>query len=171
MYRIYDRKSAIREVQTYLRAVGNPEILVVPSGVFDDNTRLSVIDFQEREGFRKSGTVDQATFDRLYELYVIFREREKLTNKTDSFISFPLLPGRQADGVTHINRMLSRLLGYYGYTHNLRPSSFYSTETENGVRILREIYGLEDKGYIDEVLYIRMLKDHDSIDKFANTLG
>ena len=167
MYRIYDTKSAIREVQTYLGMAGNAEIPVAPSGAYDDNTLLSVIDFQKREGLPESGVVDRATFNRLYDVYALLRERERFDKKSDSFISFPLLPGVAADGVAHINRMMSRLLGYYGHTHSLRPSRFYSDESAAAVKILREIYRLEDKGYIDEALYIRMVKDHDSIDKFS----
>lgn len=167
MYRIYDTPSAIREVQIYLGKAGNPDILVVPSGVYDENTRLSVRDFQKREGLLESGTVDYETFERLYDVYVILRDGEETRSKVDSFISFPLFPGRSADGIAHINRMLMRLLDYYGYTHNLRPSSFYSIETAQAVNILNEIYRLENQGYIDEVLYMRMIKDHDSIGKFT----
>ena len=167
MYRIYDIPSAIRVVQIYLSLVGNPDIFVAPSGVYDENTRLSVLDFQRSEGLLESGAVDYPTFVRLYELYALSIENEALVRKTDSFITFPLLPGGHSSGLIHINGMIARLLDYYGYTHNLRQSGFYSSETELGVKALREIYGLEDKEYIDEILYMRMVRDHDSMEKFG----
>ena len=171
MYRNYDAKSAIREVQTYLALAGTPDIVVVPSGIFDENTRLSVKDFQRRESIDSTGVVDLETFDRLYNAYTVLEEKEKINSKTNSFISFPLKPNQSSKGMMHINSMLSRLLDYYGFTHNLRQSNFYSSETENAVAIMRNIYLLEEKNYIDEALYSRMLKDHDSIGEFANNFS
>jgi len=163
MYRIYDTASAIREVQIYLDLAGNPDIAVVPSGVYDDNTRLSVADFQRSEGLYENGVVDRETFYRLYEIYAILRDANELNKKADSFMSFPFLHGQSSRGMMHINGMLGRLMTHYGFTHNLRESSFYSPETERAVRELRKIYLLDDKEDIDEILYMRMIKDHDSI--------
>ena len=67
----------------------------------------------------------------------------------------------------HINKMLAELLDYYGYTHNLRESSFYSVESEKAIKILSEILGIEYNGAIDEILYMRIIKDHDSIARFG----
>lgn len=167
MYRIYDTASLIREIQIYLGLVGNPDIIVVPSGVYDDNTRLSVEDFQREQGLDASGVVNLETFDKLYEVYVIMRDIEELNNKKHSFISFPILPGKSSDGMIHINKMLAELLDYYGYTHNLRESSFYSVESEKAIKILSEILGIEYNGAIDEILYMRIIKDHDSIARFG----
>ncbi len=166
MYRIYDTPAAIREVQIYLGLAGNPDIIVVPSGVYDDNTRLSVTDFQRTEGLGETGVVNRETFDKLYEVYAVLRDIEELKSNTDSFITFPVLPSMSSNGMVHINGMLSRLLDYYGYTHNLRESRFYSSETDRATKTLRKIYRLEDGFGIDEILYIRMVKDHDSIGSF-----
>ena len=166
MYRIYDTPSAIREVQIYLSLAGNPDIVVVPSGVYDDNTRLSVADFQRVEELNETGVVDRETFERLYEVYVILRDANELNNQVESFISFPILPGQSSRGMIHINGMLGRLMTHYGLTHNLRESSFYSPETEEAVRELRKIYLLDNKELIDEIFYMRMIKDHDSIGLF-----
>ncbi len=168
MYRIYDTPSAIREVQIYLGMAGNPDIIVVPSGIFDDNTKLSVEDFQRRENLEDTGVVDLETFERLYAAYVRLRDIEELNNKIDSFISLPVMPRQSSRGMAHINSTLARLMDYYGFTHNLRESSFYSTETESAVATLRKIYVLEQKDGIDEVFYIRMIRDHDSIGGFTN---
>ena len=166
MYRIYDTTSAIREVQIYLGLAGNPDIVVVPSGVYDDNTRLSGVDFQRSEGLREDGVVDRETFERLYGIYVILRDANELNKRVDSFISFPLSHGQSSSGMIHINGMLGRLMTHYGFTNNLRENSFYSHETERAVKELRKIYLLDDKEDIDEIFYMRMIKDHDSIDLF-----
>ncbi len=168
MYRIDDKPEAIRQVQTYLRVVGNPEIFIYPSGIYDENTRLSVIDFQTSRDITPSGDVDKTTFDLLFSEYVTANDKNELNRTLDSFISFPLLPGDSSDGMTHINKTLSRVLEHYGHTHSLRGGNFYSDETAEAVKIMRGIYMLEELEMIDEVFYLRLIADHDSIGRFNN---
>lgn len=166
MYRIYDKPEAIKRVQIYLGLVGNPDIFVAPTGVYDDNTKKSVRDFQRDKNIYDTGEVDKLTFDLLFHEYSILLEKNALKNAIDSFITFPLLPGQSADGMIHINKAMANLLDYYGYTHRLRESNFYSSETADAVKLLRQIYMLENKEFIDEIFYLRMTKDHNSINKF-----
>ena len=163
MYRMNDRAAAIESVQNYLRAVGNPDIFVAPTGIFDENTRLSVIDFQGRNGLRESGVVDRITFELLFAAFVALTERERIRNAFDSFISFPILPGSFSDAMIHINRTLASLLNHYGLSHSLRESNFYSDATAQAVSDIRKIYRMDIKEYIDEELYAAMIRDHNSI--------
>ena len=168
MYRIYDKAAAITEVQTFLRIIGNPDIFVSPTGVFDENTALSVKDYQERRNLLPTGMVDKETFDLMYAEYITENERDEAEIKLLSFISFPLLPGKTSDGMIHLNKMMSELLDYYGITHTLRVNSFYSKQTADAVRQLRKIYLLDDFEFIDEAFYIRMVRDHNSINHAGN---
>lgn len=170
MYRINDRSSAIKSVQRYLRVVGNPEIFVAPTGVFDDNTRLSVIDFQEKNNVEPSGIVDRITFDLLFLAFTLHNEKNRIREGYDSFISFPLIPGAFHPAMIHINRTLARLLNHYRKHHSLRESNFYSKSTSEAVKLMREIYLLGDVDMIDEELYGRMVTDHDSINDLDNNL-
>lgn len=163
MYRINDRPAAIERVQRYLRVAGNPDIFVAPTGVFDENTRLSVIDFQEKNSLEGSGVVDRTTFDLLFAAFTLLTERDRIREGLDSFIEFPLKPGQYAEPMIHINRTLARLLNHYGQPHTLRESNFYSKSTSEAVRLMRGIYLLEGEDLIDEHLYLRMITDHDSI--------
>lgn len=168
MYRVYDKPEAIRQVQTFLITVGNPDIFVFPSGIYDENTRLSVLEFQSAREIAPSGEVDRITFEKLYEEYVITKEKNELNEKLDSFMIFPIVPGDNSNEMIHLNRSFARVLDYYGFTHRLRSSNFYSDETAEAVRILRGIYSLEEKNIIDEELYLRLMRDHDSIGHFNN---
>ena len=160
---MYDRSEAIRQVQTFLRVAGDPDIFVAPTGVYDDNTRLSIVEFQTRFSLEPTGVVDYKTFTLLYDEYIFLMNKNVVNDMTDSFIRFPILPGESQAAMTHINRSLARLLDYYGHTHRLQNSSFYSKETSKAINILREIYMLDKNDYIDEEFYYRMIKDHDSI--------
>jgi len=163
MYRINDKTSAIEEVQKFLRLVGNKDIFVAPTGVYDDNTKKSVIDFQSENGINVNGIVDLLTFTKLFDKYLFALKNGITVENTKTFINFPLLPGQFNDAMIHINRTLSRLLDYYGHTHNLMESNFYSKSTIEAVSIIRKIYLLQDKNLIDEELYRRMIDDHNSI--------
>ena len=171
MYRIYDRPEAIKRVQDYLRIAANPNIFVAPSGVYDENTRLSVRDFQSSRGLEPTGEVDRVTFDLLFSEYAFLTNRNALRDALDSFIFFPILPGSSSNGMMHINRTLARVLDYYGFTHRLRSSNFYSGETSEAVRILRGVYLMGGADLIDEEFYQRLIKDHDSMGQFNNNFS
>ena len=163
MYRIDNRSEAIKRVQQYLLVVGNPDIFVATTGAYDENTRLSVLDYQGVNNLEQSGVVDRITFDRMFGDFIKITEREKIKNALDPFIVFPILPGSFSDEMIHINRTLGRLLTHYGYSHSIRDSNFYSKSTSEAVKIMRLIYLLDEKDSIDEELYSRMMRDLDSI--------
>ena len=171
MYRIYDKVEAIRNIQKYLRSLGNTDFSIAPSGVYDENTRLSVIDFQKSRGLVPTGTVDYDTFTILKAEYDNATNRYRVREATDSFISFPILPGESRDELLHINRLLKSILDYYGFTHRLRESNFYSKETSDSVMLLRRVYILDDVDLIDEEFYRRMIIEHDSITASQNYLS
>lgn len=161
MYRINDKQAAITRVQTYLAAI-TKDIFVAPSGVFDENTKLAVKAFQENNGIEATGIVDLTTLELLYRQYRLSEGKKVINDTTGSFIIFPMQKGDMSEEIFHINNTLIRLLDYYGKTHRLRASCFYSEETAHAVSALREIYMLEGGDFIDELLYSRMIKDHNS---------
>lgn len=165
MYRINDRSSAIERVQEYLSMVGNKSFFVVPTGVYDENTRLSVIEFQRENGINTDGIVDLITFNMLFDSYSYILQNKKTKEMVDSFISFPLSPGLFADEMIHINRMLIKLLDFYGHPHSLSESNYYSKSTSDAVISIRKIFFLGENDLIDEELYRRMIIDYDSIYK------
>lgn len=161
MYRIYDKTEATRRVQTYLRKALKGDVYVAPSGIYDENTRLSVIKFQENNSLTPSGVVDKVTFDLLYLEFLSAEE-----NKENTLIDFPILPGERSRGMIHINRALAALLNRYGHTHNLRSgSNFYTNETEEAVKIMRKIYALDYENLIDRELYNIIMLDLSSIEE------
>ena len=168
MYRINDKPAAIRRVQDYLITASNPDIFVAPTGIFDENTRLSVIDFQKKHQIDPTGVVDLVTFNLLFDEYTTLTLKDEINRTVGSFVDFPIRPEDMLDEILHINQSMARLLDYYGITHRLQNSSFYSEETSAAVRELRHIYSLEDVDYIDEIFYFRMINDHNSIYKLNN---
>ena len=163
MYRINDEQAAIREIQRYLVLIGTPEIPVVTTGIYDDNTRASVTDFQKKNGAVADGVVNRETFEMLYEAFLLQEKINEVNNSIGSFFDFPLKIGDMSEEMFGINTTLARLLDHYGYTHNLRSSRYFSRETARSVAEIRKIYKLTYGEEIDEILYYRMIRDHDSI--------
>ncbi|MBO7196879.1 MAG: peptidoglycan-binding protein [Clostridia bacterium] len=168
MYRVYDKEEAIRQVQIYLSKALDANIFVAPTGVYDENTRLAVIAFQKQIGINPSGVVDYETFTLLYERYRINNDISDLNETVGSFIKFPLYPGQFNSALVSINRTLAGILDYYGHTHSIRESNFYSDQTSKAVKILRGIYLLSDEDFIDEIFYLKMISDQDSINRVNN---
>ena len=165
MYRINDKTEAKRRVQNYLRAV-SPGVFVAPSGVFDENTRLALIAFQEKMNLEPSGMVDLDTFEMLFSEYSLINMKKRVEESIPGAAHFPLSIGDMSEIIFSINNNLARMLDYYGIIHRLRASSFYSQETAQAVRELRRIYMLEDSENIDEIFYFRLINDLDSISNF-----
>lgn len=162
MYRINDKAAAIRAIQTYLKAL-NYNSSVIPNGVYDDNTRLAILDFQSKNNIAKTGVVDQTTFNLLYAEYVYKLRKQRIRKESGTFTSFPLREGETGQAILHLNEALAVLLDYYGITHRLRRSSFYSKETSAAVNKLQKIYMLPDSNFVDEELYIIMMTDLNSL--------
>lgn len=160
MYRINDRTSAIKNIQSYLRAIFVGEINIVPSGVYDDKTRLAVLEFQRNNGLEPNGVVDLFTFELLYSSY-----REKLIeDRVGKRIDLPFYPGDYSDEMREINKMLSSLLDYYRIDHRVTENGYYSKETSEAVKNMRKIYLMKDVDLVDEMLYSRMLLEYGTIE-------
>ena len=168
MYRVQDKSSAIKEVQRYLRGLEYSEIFVAPSGIYDENTRMAVIDFQASHGLDETGVVDILTFGFLYSEYVREREKDKIRSELSGFIRFPITPASYRRELIHINRTLAAMLEHYGMTHSLRSSNFYSEETGRAVVSMRGIYRIGDENIIDEEFYHRLVKDSKSAGLFSD---
>lgn len=168
MYRINDKSEAIKRVQRYLSVVLTPAIFIAPTGVYDEETRTAVMDYQNTMSISSTGIVDYQTFELLYRDFERKSAKNRLNERLENFISFPLIPGSMSEEMTHINRILSDLLNYYGHTHRLIYNNFYSDETSLAVNILQDIYNLNKVDYIDEEMYIRMVDDHNSISRINN---
>ena len=163
MYRVYDTEAAIRCVQKYLSVVMYPKLKLTYTGVYDDYMRRAIIDFQMDNNIPPTGIVDYKTFDAIFEQYRIKEKINKVTSGRGLAISFPLYPGCQTTTMVQINKMISLMLEYYGHSYCIRWNGIYSEQTSKAVEVLRKIYLLPADDSIDELFYMRLLYDYDSV--------
>lgn len=166
MYRIDNRESVIREIQKYLRELGYRDIPILENGMFDRNTRLSVLRFQEERSLPKTGIVDYETFQFIYEEYLRKKLKDEIARNNPFRFKFPIKVGDRSESVFFINQTVAKLLDSYGYPHRIQKSEYFSEETKRGVVQLLQIFGLEGDGSIDEELYLRLLDERDSFENF-----
>lgn len=159
MYRVNDRTSAIKNVQGYLSTLFAGEINIAPNGVYDDKTRLAVLEFQRRNGLAPNGIVDLLTFEFLYSSY---REKQ-MKNKVGKTPDLPFFPGDYSDEMREINKMLSVLLDYYRIDHSVIENGYYSKETSDAVNKMRKIFLMQGGDNVDDMLYLRMILEYRSI--------
>lgn len=167
MYRIEDKASAVRQVQLYLELTDGNSFSVVPNGIYDDKTKAAVMDYQRGRGLNESGEVDLITFEYLRDE----AEKNRRINSCCAHIPLPLRPGHSHHRMIEINAAMAEILDYYRYSHNIRPSFYYSNQTAEGVSALRRIYLLDERDEIDAELYARMSADRKAIDRINNNFA
>lgn len=159
MYRIDDRSEAIKEVQGYLREIFGGGISVVPSGVYDENTRLAVVDFQRKMSLEETGVVDYVTFSSLYGEYLKEKKSKEARRQVENEFSFPIKEGQSGFTALKINRMTARLLDYYRTEHIIKCGEYISSATLDAIGRLAAIYGINEKNEIDEEIYLMIERD------------
>lgn len=127
-------RDALMQIQTYLRHLSfhNTDIPPVPlDGIWDRETRESVIAFQVANGLAPTGIVDRETWDKLKEEY----DKSVATNSPPIKIDvFPRMP--------------------MGYTLKLGERSFLSVAVQHILDELEKIYlfpTLSSSGVFDEI--------------------
>ena len=158
MYNLNDKKSAIKEVQSYLLEIYGDNS-VYQSGIFDEQTEYFVSLFQKENEIEQSGIVDAKTFNRLFIKYSDSVYEKTLLSTDAVFSILPLKPSAYLDEMLVINKMIADMLDYYGVYHSMRNSYYFSKETKRGVKELRKIMGLKDSDEIDVEFYKRLKKE------------
>lgn len=158
MYDINDKSAAIKEIQRYL---SEHDGSVICSGVYDDYTARAVKEAQIKNGLPASGVADRITFEAIYADY-----RRSLAKKAAKRLSpradFPLKFGDSGREVYNLNAMLSRIALYYGEANAIR-GSFFGSESARITKRLREIFQLEVAEFVDEELYLRLIREEQKL--------
>ena len=160
MYRLGDERAAIREIQKYLHFISDRVTQAVPriaiDGIFGDETREAVIQFQRYAGINEGGEVDFETFELLFKEYSNAR---LLYEAEDYFIDEMLFPFKKGDmgrEILYINLMLDELGKIFPEIPRVDIKPYFSLSTENAVKEIRSIFMLETEPFVDIFLFDRM---------------
>lgn len=170
------KTSDIREVQKYLRLVSqyNPNIpTVVPDGIFNEETAEAVRKFQQEYGLPETSRVDSETWDKLYEIYREAAEYYAALETIQPLRSDIRMLERGGAGypVYIIQIMLNTISQFYDNLDAPRITGVYDDATENSVKEIQHIAGIDETGRIDYLTWNRLARlynYHAAIDEMDN---
>ena len=164
-------KGSVTELQEWLRALhfaGYGVDLIIPDGIYGEDTRKAVSQFQRIVGLPVNGIVDKATWDALYDANLIARLEASRPNAIYPFPEkggYVLSPGEVSDIVTIVQLMLDTLGAYYDGIE-VEPTGTYDSATRRAVEIFQEKNRLAVTGEIDKATWNRLAEVYN---RFNNT--
>lgn len=155
----------IRSLQTMLRTIAQTDsnqITVIPDGVYTSQTADAVRSFQENAGITPTGVADQDTWDAIVAAY---RPAQIEVSPAEP-IFITLNPGqtfRPGDRHHHI-RLLQAMLAllaeaYPGFPEPALTGTL-DPRTEEAIRTLQLLAGLESTGILDKQTWKELVLHH-----------
>lgn len=155
----------IRSLQTMLRTIAQidpRQITVIPDGVYTSQTADAVRSFQENNSLPPTGVADQDTWDRIVEAY----RPARIETEPAEPIFITLNPGqtfRPGDRHHHMNlvqAMLALLAQAYPSFPGVSFTGTLDAETEQAIRTLQALSGLDVTGILDKQTWKELVSHH-----------
>ena len=151
MYTKQQKRDFIREIQTYLQYISKIDgriPVVIPDGIYGNETRAAVTAFQELYGIKPTGEVDQGTWDRVV---IVYRDLAEIPQSVYLFPGRSYVMGKGDTGslVYMVQLMLKELGDIYGNISSAGVGGAYDTDTENAVKDWQKAARLNQTGSTD----------------------
>lgn len=143
-------------------ATFNPLIMGVNStGVYDNQTKDSVMSFQKFFGLEVTGETDEVTWNLIYDNFAGIQSKIFTTTRAVDIKIVPftrdLSLGMQGEDVFFLQEELNFIYVVYGTTNAVTTSGTFTEATKDSVEKFQENEGLEVTGEVDEETYKRLL--------------
>lgn len=155
--RKYNEKTAVRNVQRYLRQLSytDSDIPPVPiDGIFGEATSNSLMAFQNKNGLNATGVADRESFDTLYETYLASVKR---FTPPKGFSPFPRVPedyslkvGDVGFAVTAVQFLLNEVSVILDEIDTIAITGIYNIDTARAVSIFQAANDLPITGETDK---------------------
>lgn len=149
-----DRGNSVRAVQYYLAttAIYNNAIPpLVIDGIFGNSTLDAVNAFQREYGLPITGIVDEATWNKLTEVYRGILDSNPPQFVVNEYIPYPgtpVAPGDRGDAVRVIQERLSYISEFFDNIPDVEVTGYFGEMTEEAVNAFLEDSGLPPKGFV-----------------------
>lgn len=168
-YQNYDYRSAVAQVQEFLRIIQIAEggaVTVPVDGIYGEATAQAVRQFQRSNGLAVTGTVDKATYDLLYQKAL---EAEFELSEPLPLYFFPrgrsIVKGEESDFVMLIQILLNALTVAYDDFAPLAVDGVFGDLTENAVKYFQARNRLPATGVVDKKTWNALV---DNYNKFGS---
>ncbi len=163
------RGSEVQEIQFYLQRIARFNPIVespVLDGIFGNDTRRSGVSFQNAYNLAQTGIVDEAVWNRLVEVYngTLDNVDEPSNNVTPvPYPNFVLSPGAQGEYPRYIQQVLNIINNIFVTIPELEEDGIFGRETQQAVNRFSAIFGYEQNGVIDEILWNKINQIYSSV--------
>ncbi len=161
-YDYRDEAARIRILQEMLRyiarASGDDSLNVAVDGSYDRGTANAVRAFQRKYGLTETGEVDFGTWQKIREVYGVYREDggdgDGLYPFTDTH--GPIRPGEKSSLVLILQIMLESVRVFYDGYGEVPQSGVYDRATEEAIRVFQRANLLDVTGVTDKKTWNRL---------------
>ncbi len=149
-----DSGSEVSNVQYLLSYIAEFFDTVSPvtvDGIFGPSTAEAVRNFQRTFELPVSGTVDLATWDVLYRTYIGFIStvpQKYIEGNIIPYGGIPLRRGSESESVRVLQEYISYIAEFYPELSPVSPTGFFGEMTENAVKTLQRLLGIEPTGTV-----------------------
>ena len=156
---ITSERNNVYELQRYLRELHYSDAripLVNPDGIYGDETRAAVTEFQRLYGLPANGMTDTATWNLIYGEYVKAERMRKPPSMISPFPSedgYVIKDGEVSDLVSIVQFMLKLLGDIYDGIEGKEPEGVYSASTAEDIREFQRLHGLPVTGDVDKATW------------------
>ncbi|MBQ8403359.1 MAG: peptidoglycan-binding protein [Clostridia bacterium] len=155
-------------VQYFLATVADFNQKVPPlaiNGVFDEQTRASLLAFQREYGLPETGEADEETWNRLASVY-----RGLIASVAGGGVSAEAFPGvlltlgSSGEDVEAVQTFLGVIAEVYTEISPPAVSGNYDAATENAVRVLQGLFGLPESGVVGPITWALLAEKYNEIE-------
>ncbi len=159
-----DTGEEVRVLQYYLSVIGFFDDLVpIPrlDGIFDQDTKDSVVAFQKEAGLEPDGIVDRETWNRIAQDYadtVAAAAPETLEGSEELYPGRVLTLGMTGEDVEQIQEFLQEAAGRYDFIPPVEVTGTFDEATEAAARAVQAQRGLPVNGAIGPLTWERIVR-------------
>ena len=167
-------KNNVYELQRYLRELHQADSRIPPvnpDGIYGDETRGAVSEFQRLYGLPVTGMTDADTWNRIYDEFVKAERGRKPPNAISPFPSedgYVIKNGETSDLVSVVQFMLKLLGDIYDGIEGKEPEGVYSESTAADIREFQRVHGLPVTGDIDKATWNALADSYNRAVKVEN---
>ncbi len=150
-----DRESAIFELQQYLRNImrnKSDESAIIPDGIFSEETKKSVEEFQRIEGLTVTGVVNFETWEAIRRVNsrAVYENTLPIQVAPIKNSDLPLRTGLNNSFVGTLKTMLNHVAQRHENFNFLGEGNLFDSDTEREVRRWQGVAFLEITGEVDK---------------------
>lgn len=156
------RGSEVQEIQFYLQRISrfNP-IVQSPQldGIYGRGMQSAVISFQNAYGLTQSGTVDEATWNKIVEVYNGTLDNVDQPSDALTPVPYPntdISYGSRGEYVKYIQQALNIINNVFVTIPNISEDGIFGNETQTAVNRFAAIFGYPQNGTVDGRLWSKI---------------